>query len=110
MPTANGTYNANISCSLYICTANSGTTVLNLPLMATLNTSGNWNRHLVGFILEVVMYADAADVRIVSQNGSTSIYLGTTNTGEIKMLNSGVMKMLWNGTQWIPLFTKNFGM
>ena len=31
MPTANGTYNANISCSLYICTANSGTTVLNLP-------------------------------------------------------------------------------
>ena len=109
MPTANGTYNANISCSLYICTANSGTTVLNLPLMATLNTSGNWNRHLVGFILEVVMYADNADVRIVSQNGSTSIYLGTTNAGEIKMLNSGVMKMLWNGTQWIPLFTKNFG-
>ena len=110
MPTPNATYTGRVGCSLYICTANSGTTTFRLPLMATLASGGTWNRYMVGFIIDVVMYNDATDVKIVSQNGATSIYLGNRNVGEITFLNSGVMRMLWNGMQWIPLFTKNFGM
>ena len=110
MPTGGQTYQGRVDISTYINMANSGVVTLMLPLMSNKNT-GNWNKfNSVGFWIDVVMYNDATDTRIVSQNGSQSIYRGRNGApvGEITLLNSGMMRLYWNGLQWFPFLINNF--
>ena len=110
MPTGGQTYQGRVDISTYINMANSGVVTLMLPLMSNKNT-GNWNKfNSVGFWIDVVMYNDATDTRIVSQNGSQSIYRGRSGApvGEITIPNSGMMRLYWNGLQWFPFLINNF--
>ena len=110
MPTGGQTYQGRVDISTYINMATSGVVTLMLPLMSNKNT-GNWNKfNSVGFWIDVVMYNDATDTRIVSQNGSQSIYRGRGGApvGEITLLNSGMMRLYWNGLQWFPFLINSF--
>lgn len=110
MPTGGQTYQGRVDISTYINMATSGVVTLVLPLMSNRNT-GNWNKfNSVGFWIDVVMYNDNSDTRIVSQNGSQSIHRGRNGpaVGEITLLNSGMMRLYWNGLQWFPFNIPNF--
>lgn len=101
-------YTATSDIGLYISYLNAGVLNFTLPNLPTIQNGwcdyGGDIRNT--FELEIYLINESADIKIVTSGGANTIISPQGNVSTFTILNPGKVRLIWNGSHWIPIYTK----